>query len=236
MLTAKVCVRYEGDWTAELAAHDVFGEFIASTFRDRRYVGIMAVECNADEVDRILDIIESHRMIDEVEVVEEFAADERNRSSLTLFLKGQLTEFTPLQTLLYEGFLPIGPTKLENGRECFDLLLHDREELSKAIELLEEFSSVTVDRISEEFSREVVPSRTGWQSLLASIPPRRRELLNLALEEGYFEIPRQATLEELADQMGITKTTASTHLRKAERQLVEFLLPYINLAAETDES
>lgn len=235
MLTAKVCVRYEGDWTAKLAAHDVFGEFIASTFRDRRYVGIMAVECNADEVDTVLDVIGSHRFIDELEVVEEFEADGRDRISMTLFLEGGLTEFTPLQTLLYEGFLPIGPTKLENGRECFDLLLHDRDELSKAIELLEEFGNVTLDRISEEFRREVVPSRAGWQALLASIPPRRREVLNLALEEGYFEIPRQVTLEELADEMGITKTTASTHLRKAERQLVEFLLPYINLAAEEGE-
>lgn len=232
MLTAKVCVRYEGDWTAELAAHDVFGEFIASTFRDRRYVGIMAVECDADDTDVVLDIIESHRMIDDVEVVEEFDADERERTSMTLFLEGQLTEFTPLQTLLYEGFLPIGPTKLENGRECFDLLLHDRDELSNAIELLGEFGSVSVDRISEEFRREVVPSRAGWQALLASFPPRRRELLNLALDEGYFEIPRATTLEELADEMDITKTTASTHLRKAERQLFEFLLPYINLATD----
>lgn len=232
MLTAKVCVRYEGDWTAELAAHDVFGEFIASTFRDRRYIGIMAVECPQDDVDTVLDIIESHHMIDEMEVIEEFTADERERCSMTLFLEGELTEFTPLQTLLYEGFLPLGPTKLENGRECFDLLLHDRDELSKATELLEEFGSVTVDRISKEFRREVVPSRAGWQALLASIPPRRRKLLNLALEQGYFEIPRQVTLEELAEEMDITKTTASTHLRKAERQLVEFLLPYINLAAE----
>lgn len=232
MLTAKVCVRYEGDWTAELAAHDVFGEFIASTFRDRRYVGIMAVECDAADADTVLDIIGSHRMIDDVDVVEEFAADERNRTSMTLFLEGQLTEFTPLQTLLYEGFLPIGPTELENGRECFDLLLHDRDELSNAIELLGEFGSVSVDRISEEFRREVVPSRAGWQALLASFPPRRRELLNLALDEGYFEIPRATTLEVLAAEMDITKTTASTHLRKAERQIFEFLLPYINLATE----
>ncbi|RLM53806.1 helix-turn-helix domain-containing protein [Halobellus sp. Atlit-31R] len=231
MLTAKVCVQYEGDWTAELMAHDVFGEFIASSFRDRRYIGIMAVECDGDDVDEVLDIVEGHRMIESVDVLEQFDVDTRGRTSLTLFLEGQLTEFTPLQTLLYEGFLPIGPTKLDQGRECFDLLLHDREELTKAVELLEVFGHVSVDRISNEFSREVVPSRAGWQSLLASIPPRRRELLNLALDQGYFEIPRQVTLEELAEQMDITKTTASSHLRKAERQLVEFLLPYINLAA-----
>ncbi|WP_338730353.1 helix-turn-helix domain-containing protein [Haladaptatus sp. DJG-WS-42] len=49
---------------------------------------------------------------------------------------------------------------------------------------------------------------------------------------GYFEIPRQATLEEIAEEMGIAKATASNHLRKVQRQLVEFLLPYINLAVQ----
>jgi predicted DNA binding protein len=234
MLTAKVCVRYEGDWTAQLAAHDVFAEFVASTFRDRRYLGIMALSCREDDLEDVLDVIESHRMIDTLDVVERYDADTRGRVSSTLFLRGRLTEFTPLQTLLYEGFLPIGPTTLEHGRECFDLLLDDRDELSKAVELLGEFGDVNVERISSDFSHEVTPSHAEWQELLASIPERRREILNLALEQGYFEIPREVTLEELAAQMDITKTTASTHLRKAERQLVEFLLPYVNLAVDRE--
>lgn len=234
MLTAKVCVRYEGDWTAQLAAHDVFAEFVASTFRDRRYIGIIALDCREDKLDDVIGIIESHQMIDTLDVVERYDADTQGRTSSTLFIRGRLTEFSPLQTLLYEGFLPIGPTTLEHGRECFDLLLDDREELSKAVELLGEFGEVTVERISSDFRHEITPSHAEWQELLSSIPDRRREILNLALEQGYFEIPREVTLEELAEKMGITKTTASSHLRKAERQLVQFLVPYMNLAAEQE--
>lgn len=230
MLTAKICVRYEGDWTAELERYDVFAEFLASTFRDRRYIGIMALE--TAELEPVLAVIESHRTIDSVTVIERYDADETTRTAATLFLRGNLTEFTPLQTLLYEGYLPLGPTVLENGRECFDLLLNDREELSKAVDLLGEFGGVSVDRISQDFRREVYPSRAEWQELLSSIPDRQRELLNRAVERGYFEIPRQVTLEELAEEMDITKTTASTHLRKAEGQVMAYLLPYVNLAVE----
>ena len=229
MLTAKVCVQYDDDWTAELTKHDVFAEFLASTFRDRRYIGILALE--TDEMDRALDVIRSHSSIDTVDVVERFE-NHSGRSAATVFLRGHLSELTPLETLLYEGYLPIGPTKLENGRECFDLLLNDRDELSDAIELLSDYGSVSVEHISDDFRREITPSRTQWQDLLSSIPPRRREILNKAVEDGYFEIPRQVTLEELADDADITKSTASNHLRKAQRQLVEFLLPYINLAAD----
>lgn len=232
MLTAKVCVHYEGDWTAELVPYDASAEFLASTFQDRRYIGIIVLE--ADDFDAALEVIETHRTIDSINVVERYEPNHHERTTATLFLRGRLTEFTPLQTLLYEGFLPLGPTRLENGRECFDLLVDDREELSKAIDLLDEFGNVTLERISEDFRHEIVPSTAEWQELLSTIPPRQRELLNRAAQQGYFEIPRQITLEELANDMGITKTTASNHLRKVERQMIEFLLPYINLAA-TDE-
>lgn len=230
MLTAKVCIRFEGDWTAELRQYDVFGEFLASTFRNRRYIGLMSL--NTDDLEATCDVIRSHRDIDTVDILETYERNDRSRTAATLFLRGNLSKFSPLQTLMYEGFLPLGPTKLENGRECFDLLLEDRDELSNAIEILREFGEVHIERISQEFRREITPSSAEWQELLSSIPNRQRQLLNLALEEGYFDIPRRVTLEELADEMDITKTTASNHLRKAEKRVMEFLIRYIALAAD----
>lgn len=231
MLTAKVCVQYDGDWTAELASEDVFGEFLASTFRNNRYIGMLAID--APDCETVLDIVRSHETVETADLVEQYETHE-GRCAATILLRGRLTEVTPLQALMYEGFLPIGPTQLVDGKECFDLLLNDRDELTKAIELLSEFGNVVVERITQDFRREIMPSRAEWQELLSSIPPRQREFLNTAAEEGYFEIPREVTLEELADEMGITKTTASNHLRKAERELVEFVLPYINLAVDAE--
>ena len=230
MLTAKVCVRFDGDWTEELRKYNVFGEFLASTFRNRRYIGLMSPE--TDDFEATRDVIENHRDIDTVEIVETYDPADPSRTAATLFLRGHLSQFSPLQTLMYEGFLPIGPTKLEDGCECFDLLLEDRDELSHATEILEEFGDVHIERISREFRREITPSSAEWQELLASIPDRQRELLNLALDEGYFDIPRAVTLEELAEEMDITKTTASNHLRKAEQRVMEFLIRYIDLAAD----
>lgn len=230
MLTAKICVQYDGDWTAQLQNYDVFGEFLASTFRNRRYIGIMALETS--EFDAVLDVIREHEDTETIDVVEQYESGSRGRTSATLLLRGSLSEFTPLQTLLYEGFLPLGPTRLEDGKECFDLLLEDREELSNATTLLGEFGDVTVRRLSQNYRRRIVPSEAEWQELLNSIPQRQRELLNIAYDRGYFEIPRQVTLEEIADEMGITKTTASNHLRKAQREVFHFILPYINLAME----
>lgn len=231
MLTAKVCVEFQNDWTEKLRQHNVFGEFLASTFQNRHYIGLMTLK--TDDFDATLEIIKSHDDIESVDVLERFAAEESSRTAGTLFLRGTLSQFSPLQTLMYEGYLPIGSTKLENGCECFDLLLENQEDLSDVTDILGEFGPVHLERVSQDFKREITPSTTEWHELLASIPDRQRELLTLALEHGYFEIPRQVTLEELADHMDITKTTASNHLRKAEQQLMSFLIEYVNLAADS---
>ncbi|WP_135306113.1 helix-turn-helix domain-containing protein [Haloarcula amylovorans] len=231
MLTARVCVQYADDWTAELANMDVFGEFVASTFRNNRYIGMLAIE--SQDCDAVRDVIRADDTVETIDLVEEYETHD-GRCASTMLLRGRLTEVTPLQALMYDGFLPLGPTQLIDGRECFDLLLNDRDELTDAIDLLSEFGNVTVERITQDFRREIMPSRTEWQSLLSSIPPRQRELLNTAAELGYFEIPRQVTLEEVANEMDITKTTASNHLRKVEQAFVEFILPYVNLAVQED--
>ena len=230
MLTVELSVRYTGNWTEELADYDAFGEFLASTFRNREYIGLFSLE--SSQLSEAVSVIRNHRRTSGVDVIERYTPGTGERSVATLFIRSELGEFTPLQSLLYEGFLPVGPTVLEEGRERFTLLVSDREALANAVELLEEFGDVTLERVSEEFSREVTPSAAGWQELLGSVPPRRLEVLNTAVEGGYYEIPRGVTLEQIAEEAGITKTTASNHLRKAERQMVSFLLPYLNLAAD----
>jgi len=53
---------------------------------------------------------------------------------------------------------------------------------------------------------------------------RQRELLERAMREGYFEVPRECTLAELAAEIDIDKSTASTVLRRGEARLVKWFL------------
>lgn len=49
----------------------------------------------------------------------------------------------------------------------------------------------------------------------------QREALLLAYERGYFDSPREATLEEIAAELGITQQSLSSRLRRAHRRLVD---------------
>lgn len=53
---------------------------------------------------------------------------------------------------------------------------------------------------------------------------RQRELLETAVREGYFEVPRSCTLAEVADEVGVDTSTASGVIRRGEARLVRWFL------------
>lgn len=53
-----------------------------------------------------------------------------------------------------------------------------------------------------------------------NLTPDQRDALVVAVERGYFEVPRQTTLREVADELDITHQTLSEHLRRGTAKLV----------------
>jgi hypothetical protein len=53
---------------------------------------------------------------------------------------------------------------------------------------------------------------------------RQREALRAALRAGYFEVPRRCTLAEVADRLGVDKSTASETIRRGQARVVEWFL------------
>ncbi|PSP84838.1 helix-turn-helix domain-containing protein [Halobacteriales archaeon QS_1_68_17] len=225
MLTARLAVRYDGNWTAELAAHDYYGEFLAYTFRNNRWLGLLVF--SADDVDAVIDLVRDADNIDEVQVLDRTTADDGTPRSAMLFIRSTYRRIPPMETLVYEGFFPIGNPSLEGGRLHYDLLLEDREELALAVDLLDEFGQATVAYLSEEFRYQTIPRPEDLESLIDAISPRQLAVLALAVDRGYFEERRAVTIQDLADELGITKATASKHLRKARLQILRFLDTYL---------
>jgi len=53
--------------------------------------------------------------------------------------------------------------------------------------------------------------------LLDALTERQREVLVAAVEAGYYDTPRRATHEDVADRVDCSPATAGEHLRKVER-------------------
>lgn len=59
---------------------------------------------------------------------------------------------------------------------------------------------------------------------LDSLTNRQREVLEIAFDHGYYDVPRSTSTKELAADLGLDDSTVSEHLQRAERNLLSTVL------------
>lgn len=55
---------------------------------------------------------------------------------------------------------------------------------------------------------------------IEQLTDRQREIMQVAYEAGYYEVPRQASTEDVAAEVGVDSSTVAEHLQRAERNLL----------------
>ena len=106
----------------------------------------------------------------------------------------------------------------ETGWEQFELGSWKKEPLVRCLKAVKahfEFKLISIDR---KYHADFFLSRP-----LPKLSLRQKEALQLAVREGYYEIPRKTDLETLGKQMKISRQTFEQHLRYAQRKLMPFL-------------
>jgi len=84
------------------------------------------------------------------------------------------------------------------------------------------FREVLRDGVSAQFGHLEKANRWEYDSLAGvSLSEEQRLTLQTAAENGYYEIPRRITLDELAEKMDLPRSTVSYRLRRAEADLTK---------------
>lgn len=83
---------------------------------------------------------------------------------------------------------------------------------------LREGLSLTFDYV------ESAPDWSNRRTDDASLPPKQREALELAVERGYYERPRRNSLQEIAQREGIPTSTLQYRITSAEQRVVKAFL------------
>lgn len=117
----------------------------------------------------------------------------------------------PLQHAVAEsGALPRFPFEVRAGFDQW-LIISERQEASK----------FAADLRSHGVRVEVVSSREYHPH--ENLTERQRELMQVAIAQGYYEVPRRVTLTKLAERLHVSKSTLSETLARAERRVLEGL-------------
>ncbi|QLG51040.1 helix-turn-helix domain-containing protein [Natrinema halophilum] len=205
MIRAQFRIRLpDGVWVREVS--EAFPDASFKLLAGYRLEGkaIELGEIVADEADACVDAMRAHPAIARFELLE--SAGRR-----------ALGKYEVSDTNLYEfvdtSSLPIEfPIVARNGWFTFDLT-GTREELERLQTVLE-----TAD---VAYELQSVITTTETESLLTD---RQREVLEAAIREGYFEVPRECTLADLADTVDVDKSTASTILRRGQATVLKWFL------------
>lgn len=125
------------------------------------------------------------------------------------------------------GCLSLPPLTYNRGTLLARVVSLTETDLTKLYRDLNESYSVTVEAKREITS--VVPDvpLLMLDSALPRLSEGQSEALVAALDNGYYEIPRETTTAEVADELGIARRTFEEHLRRAENKLVDSIAEYV---------
>lgn len=70
------------------------------------------------------------------------------------------------------------------------------------------------------FEVQQITDYTGKEGPAELLTERQREVLRCAYEMGYFNVPRNVTMSDIAEQFQLDKSTISEHLQRAERKIL----------------
>lgn len=218
MLTARISIELPNDWTSTIGELEVQGDIYTATLHKRHYMGLIRI--HGQRIDAALDLIRTAEYHTSVEVIQQIKYRETSQASI--LVRAELTQETPYTVLLENGYMPLDPTVLRNGREYFDLIIRSRERLLELINRLNDVGSVTIERVVSQVELPAQPNPVAWSNLRSDLTDRQLEVLTLAVEQGYFTIPRQTTLNDLAADLDLQKSTVGEHLRRSLGRLARF--------------
>ena len=122
---------------------------------------------------------------------------------------------TPARAL-FENFtrgdlLTVPPIEChDDGSSTFTLVGTDAA-IQAAVEDIPEGVDVTVEAVGA--------GPVAADDAVSSLSPRQRDAVRVALRVGYYDVPREASTEDVARELDFATATASEHLRKAERRV-----------------
>ena len=130
--------------------------------------------------------------------------------------------------------LGMQPMIYKHGWEWYRILAFRQKDVMNLFRELEEFSKfelISRRKIEDASVKEAFVISTN--SLVGNLTGKQSFALLTALAQGYYEIPKKISTEEIAKRLDLPRTTYEEHLRKAESKVMKAVGPLLELASSS---
>ncbi len=152
------------------------------------------------------DAVADDPTIQNLEQLDEFQETALYRAEWTSHVQSIVYIYTEINAVVLEA---TGSNERWELRIRFD----DREQLDK----FQEYCHENEIAFNLQQLYDLSQPKTGGQY---GLTPKQQEALVKAWEEGYFETPREASLEDVAEQLDITQQSLSKRVHRAHQSLI----------------
>jgi len=114
-----------------------------------------------------------------------------------------------IDNIIRKNCVFIGPTVVKDGVENWHITAPTREELQDVVAGLEKCADIAYIRNSDGLEPD------------AGLTELQMKTLRVAVEMGFFDSPRRASIKDVARKLNVSASTAVEHLRKAEKKVLE---------------
>ena len=200
----------EGVWIGELSRTYPDARFRILAAIPGKDDGVGLLEVTAPDLVAVLGDMESMPEVTEIELFK--------RTEETLLLQFETTEPLLLEPMQGSGVPIEMPFDIVEGEVSWEITA-PQERLSALTEQLDALGiAFDVDYVRGEFAVEQF------------LTDQQRQLIEAAVESGYYDTPRTCSLTDLADDLGMAKSTCSETLHRAEGKIIK---RYAKEASET---
>ena len=126
--------------------------------------------------------------------------------------------------------LGLQPAIYTGGWEWYRVIAFSESDLRNLFKELDEYCKVEITSrrsISNESIRDTFLVSTS--TLFGNLTAKQRRALTVALDSGYYHLPRGATAGEIANKLRVPRTSYVDHLRKAENKVLQAVGSYLRL-------
>jgi predicted DNA binding protein len=132
--------------------------------------------------------------------------------------------------------LYVPPTLYRQGWEHYTVTAFDDRDVRELLQELDDDRDIEVLSTKATDMQRVPHSLfTSLDFLFDGLTARQLDALRIALDNDYFEQPRGASIEELAQQTNVARSTYEEHLRKAQNTLIGNTETLVRLVTEIDD-
>lgn len=187
---------------------------------------VMVTGADREELDNALGMLREHEAMDSYRLLA--------RRGDQALIRNLVRETKAMRAIrAHDGYLT-GPFEASDGSERWHVGFDRSSDADQALADLERHNDFTVETRNELSFADYfdvinnVDAATDVLDAMRSLTDTERETVVRAMEAGYYEAPRDATVTDLAGEFDVSTTGVSKNIRRGERKLLEAIVESVD--------